>query len=90
MWFIYLLRVKQSNSLYCGITNDLDARIKAHRGGKGAKYLRGKGEITLQWFMAVENRSEATKLEMTIKKLSKKSKESLVKNAPQPFRQTDL
>jgi len=85
MWYVYLLRVQSSNSLYCGITNNLQARIKAHREGKGAKYLRGKGEIDLQWFMVVDDRSAASKLEAAIKRLSKQAKETLVDNAPAPF-----
>ena len=85
MWFVYLLRVKESNSLYCGITNNLESRIQAHRQGKGAKYLRGKKDITLEWFMSTEDRSSASKLEIAIKKLPKKAKERLVSNAPLPF-----
>jgi putative endonuclease len=84
-WYVYLLRVQTSNSLYCGITNNLQARIRAHQQGKGAKYLRGKGEIKLEWFMCAEDRSAATKLEIEIKKLSKAAKEKLVKNAPRPY-----
>lgn len=85
MWFVYLLRVKDSNSLYCGITNNLESRIETHRQGKGAKYLRGKKDISLAWFMCADDRSSASKLEMSIKKLSKKAKERLVDNAPVPF-----
>ena len=85
MWFVYLIRVKKSGALYCGITNNLEGRIKAHREGKGAKYLRGKGEISLEWFMAADNRSHASKLELAIKKLRKKEKEALVRVAPMPF-----
>lgn len=85
MWFVYLIRVKKSGALYCGITNNLEGRIKAHREGKGAKYLRGKGEISLAWFMSVEDRSKASRLEANIKKLGKKAKEALVSAAPEPF-----
>lgn len=85
MWFVYLVRVQKSNALYCGITNNLESRIKAHRNGKGAKYLRGKGEITLEWFMAADDRSHASKLEVMVKRLSKREKEQLVRKAPQMF-----
>lgn len=85
MWFVYLLRVKKSNSLYCGITNNIESRIEAHRQGNGAKYLRGKKDITLEWFMSSEDRSSASKLEVAIKKLPKKEKERLVSSAPEPY-----
>lgn len=86
MWFVYLLRVAESNSLYCGITNNLENRIAAHRQGKGAKYLRGKKSISLVWFMTTECRSSASKLEIAIKQLPKKHKEAIVTNAPMPYR----
>ena len=35
-WTVYLLRCKD-NTLYCGITNDLENRLDMHRSGKGAK-----------------------------------------------------
>lgn len=81
MWCVYLVRIEKSGALYCGITNDLDARIQAHREGRGAKYLRGKGVITLEWSMEAEDRSHASKLEFAIKGLSKKQKEEIIKNS---------
>ncbi len=76
-WFVYLVRTK-SNSLYCGITNDLERRFKQHCEGKGAKALRGKGPLTLVWNQSVASKSEALKIEYAIKKLPKKVKENLV------------
>lgn len=85
MWFVYLLRVKQTQALYCGISNDLEARMANHRKGTGAKYLRNK-PFELVWFMALEGRSLASRYEYKIKQLPKKQKELLVQNAPQPVR----
>jgi len=82
MWYVYLLRVSKDRSLYCGISNDLEARIKTHQMGKGAKYLRGKGNIELVWFMSVANRSIASKIEIAIKRMPKKDKEVVVSQAP--------
>ncbi|MCJ8343825.1 MAG: GIY-YIG nuclease family protein [Cetobacterium sp.] len=64
-WYIYLLRCKD-NSLYTGITTDIERRFKEHREGKGAKYTKAKGVINI-------------KLEYKIKKLTKKYKEILIK-----------
>lgn len=83
MWFVYLLRVKKTQALYCGISNDLESRMAAHRKGTGAKYLRNK-PFELAWFMAVDGRSLASKYEYQIKALTKKQKERLVKQAPSP------
>ncbi|AZL86721.1 GIY-YIG nuclease family protein [Aliivibrio salmonicida] len=76
-WFIYLIRTKL-NTLYCGITNNIDRRFLAHQQGKGAKYLKGKGPLQLVWSYEVENKSLALKYEYRIKKLTKTSKEALV------------
>ena len=38
-YVVYLLRCAD-NSLYCGITNDMDRRIKQHNAGTASKYTR--------------------------------------------------
>ncbi|WP_070966687.1 GIY-YIG nuclease family protein [Vibrio sonorensis] len=68
-----------NGALYCGITTDVERRFQQHVKGTGAKALRGKGPLTLVWFQSAgSTRSEATKLEIKLKKLSKASKEKLV------------
>ncbi|WP_105901031.1 GIY-YIG nuclease family protein [Vibrio gangliei] len=76
-WFVYLVRTR-SQALYCGITNDLDRRFAQHQSGKGAKYLRGKGPLTLAWSKEVGDKSTALKEEIRIKKLPKQRKEMLI------------
>ena len=66
------------NSIYTGITNNLEARIKTHQSGNGAKYLRGRLPIKLVYKENLINRSEATKREIYIKKMSKKEKKKLI------------
>jgi putative endonuclease len=34
-------------SMYCGITNDLEKRLKNHNCGKGAKYTRTRAPVKL-------------------------------------------
>ncbi|MFW6083228.1 MAG: GIY-YIG nuclease family protein [Thermoplasmatota archaeon] len=77
MWFVYILRLSD-DSLYTGITNDLEKRLEAHREGNGSKYVRSRLPLELVYCETVENRSEATKREMEIKDLSKEEKEELV------------
>ena len=66
------------NSIYTGITNNLEERLKKHQSGNGAKYLRGRLPIKLVYKENFINRSEATKREMYIKKMSKKEKKHLI------------
>ena len=70
MWFCYILECSDG-TLYTGITNDLEMRIKTHNLGKGAKYTKTRLPVKLKWSKIVENRSEASKLEYKIKKLNR-------------------
>jgi len=80
-WFVYLVRCKDG-SLYCGITNDIENRLKTHNLGKGSKSCKAHGlPVELVWIMGVENRSIASKIEYDIKKLTKKEKENLIVKA---------
>jgi putative endonuclease len=77
-WFLYILRCRDA-SLYTGITTDIPRRMAQHTGGmKGAKALRGRGPFTLVYSRACESKSEALKLEASIKRLSKAGKESMI------------
>ena len=80
-WFVYLLRCSD-NSLYTGITTELDRRIKEHNQDniKGAKYTRVRRPVSLAYTELAETRSQANKREHQIKKLNKQSKERLVKS----------
>ena len=77
MWVVYFVRCND-NSLYCGITNNLEKRIKTHNEGKGAKYTKNRLPVKLVYSKEVENRSITSKIECQLKKLTKKDKEILV------------
>ena len=79
-WSVYILKC-DDDSLYTGITNDLDKRIQAHQSGQGAKYTRGKGPLNLVYKEACKNRSEASKRESEIKKLTRQEKLALIYNS---------
>ncbi len=66
------------NSLYTGITNDVDARIIQHNLGKGAKYTRSRLPVKLVFTECAENKGEALCREIQIKKLSSLQKRELV------------
>ena len=80
-WFIYLIRL-ENNALYCGITTDVNRRFEQHKLGKGSKLLRGQSNFCLVWSERAGNsRSEASKAEFVVKKLSKIKKEALVRGS---------
>lgn len=79
MWFVYIVRCVD-NSLYCGITTNVDRRIFEHNNTKkAAKYTRSRRPVVLVWSEPSETRSTALKREASIKKLSKHQKERMCK-----------
>lgn len=78
-WWVYMIRCA-NGQLYTGITTDVERRFAEHSAGapKGAKYLRGKGPLTLVYREPQMDRSTASKREAAIKKLSKQQKLALL------------
>lgn len=76
-WSVYLIRTAD-DSLYTGITTDVSRRFSQHQSGKGAKALRGKGELRLAFTAQVGEHSLALRIEYRIKQLTKRQKERLV------------
>lgn len=76
-WFVYMIRCFD-NSIYTGITTDVERRYKEHCEGKGAKYTKVRKPKEICACFKVKNRSEAGKLEYFIKNLTKKEKENLI------------
>ncbi|MFT5195758.1 MAG: putative endonuclease [Cellvibrionaceae bacterium] len=77
-WYIYMVRCAD-NSLYTGITTDVDRRLNQHKKGNGAKYLKTRRPLTLVFQQRVGDRSQASKLEYAIKQLPKSKKEQIVR-----------
>lgn len=74
MYWLYMLQCKD-NSLYTGITTDLERRVKEHNSSKlGAKYTRARRPVKLVYSKEFETRSEALIEEARIKKLARVEK----------------
>lgn len=76
--YAYMVQCKYG-TLYAGWTNDLKKRIAAHNEGTGAKYLRGKGPVTLMYKKRFKTVKAAMAHERLIKSLTRKNKEALIK-----------
>jgi len=77
-WFVYILSCCD-NSLYTGITTDLERRIHEHNeGNKGAKYTRARRPVKLVYSEPASDRSSATRREMELKSLSTDKKRDLI------------
>jgi putative endonuclease len=82
-WCFYIVRC-QDNTLYSGIAVNVEARIKEHNKGLGAKYTRGRRPVTLVYSEKHNNVSEARKREAQVKSWARIKKEQLVKDFSQP------
>ena len=77
MWYLYMLRCGDG-TLYTGITTDVERRLEAHRAGKGAKYTRGRGPLTLVYSEECGTHSDALKREAAVKALTREEKQRLL------------
>ena len=80
MYYFYILRCSD-NSLYCGMTSNLDKRLKEHNSktSKGAKYLRAKKPVSLVYSETYPDIKTAINRELHVKKWTKVKKEALIK-----------
>ena len=79
IWSIYVLR-DETNSLYTGITTDVNRRLSEHRGSgrQGAKYSRLRKRFDLVYSCELGSRSLASRVEYRLKRLPKSEKERVV------------
>ena len=76
-WYVYVLRCRD-DSLYTGITRNVDKRLAMHNRGTGAKYTRGRGPVELVYTQACPDKSAALRRELEIKALPRQKKLELI------------
>ena len=81
MYYTYMIRC-MDNSLYTGITTDIERRFNEHseKDEKGAKYTKSHDVIKLAAVWETQNRSDASKLEYSLKHITKRKKEEIIKD----------
>ena len=77
MNYVYILRCAD-DTLYCGWTTDLEARLATHNSGQGAKYTRSRRPVELIYCEAYEDRHDALSREWHIKRMSRGEKLALL------------
>ncbi|MBC7961492.1 MAG: GIY-YIG nuclease family protein [Steroidobacteraceae bacterium] len=80
-WKVYMI-LCSDNSLYTGITTDIERRFLQHAGGRGAKYFRGRRPLQVVYLENGHSRSSATQREGRIKAMSRADKALLVLENP--------
>lgn len=78
-WIVYLLRCAD-NSLYCGVTTDLEQRISKHNSGTASKYTRSRRPVRLAAARENLNKQEAFRLEYRIKQMPAGKKIAMLEN----------
>ena len=64
---------------YAGYSGNLEARLRLHNAGRGAKYCRWKRPVTLVYEKAYRYYKWAVAAERTLKRLTRAQKERLVR-----------
>jgi len=75
-WIVYILECSD-NTLYTGITKDIERRMAEHENGTGAKYTKGRGPFKVVYSELQPTMSLALKREAKIKSLDRSAKQKL-------------
>ncbi len=77
-WKVYILRCAD-DTLYTGVSTDVQRRLRTHNAGKGAKYTRGRLPVKVAYTTGGMSRSEALREENRIKSLTRVKKLMIIK-----------
>jgi putative endonuclease len=78
-WYVYILQCSD-NTLYTGITVDLDRRVQEHNQDNrlGARYTRARRPVSLVYRESCSSRSAAAQREAAIRKMPRDKKQALI------------
>jgi putative endonuclease len=79
-WLCYILCCAD-DTLYTGITNNLEKRLAAHNAGTATKYTRARGPVELVFVESCADKSSALKREIEIKSQLRAEKLILIESA---------
>ena len=80
-WVVYIVECSDG-SLYTGITNDLARRVEEHGTGKGAKYTKHRGPVTVRYTEHQDSKGAALTREAAINSLRREDKLALIATQP--------
>jgi len=75
---VYILASKRNGTLYAGVTNDLAARIFAHREGRGSAFTKKYNVKILVWYETYDLVTNAIQRETSIKRWPRRWKLALI------------
>ena len=77
-YYFYILKCRDQ-TLYCGITKDLNQRQRVHNSGHGSKYVRAHGGGRIKYSEIYKTIGEALRREIEVKKWPRVKKLELLK-----------
>ena len=80
VYWVYIL-LCGDGTLYTGVTDDVDRRLAVHSSGRGAKYTRGRGPLTVVYRESCPDKSAALRRELAIKAMSRAEKLRLIESS---------
>ncbi|MCI0402167.1 MAG: GIY-YIG nuclease family protein [Acidobacteria bacterium] len=83
-WYCYLL-LCSDDSYYCGLTSNLNSRLRHHASGKGSGYTKATKPIALVWHERHGHRASAAARERQLKKWSHAKKRALASGSENGF-----
>jgi putative endonuclease len=81
VWHLYILECGDG-SLYTGVTTDIGRRVREHQEGKGARYTRTHGPVSLVHTEECGSRSQALSRECAVKAMPRRKKAELTLGRP--------
>ena len=82
-WSLYIIEASDE-SLYTGITTDVERRFSEHlQGPRGARYFNGRSPVKILYREDGHDRISASRSEAQIKKLTRRAKQQLIAEAQQ-------
>ncbi len=78
---VYILASKRNGTLYIGVTNNLAARIFAHREGRGSVFTKKYGVKLLVWYESYDMVVDAIQRETSLKRWPRKWKLDLIEKS---------
>ena len=75
--FVYIVECTDG-TLYTGWAMDVQARVKVHNAGRGARYTRSRRPVRLRYWERHPDRAAAMRRERQLKRLPRAKKLSLI------------
>ncbi len=81
VWYVYIVRCADG-TLYTGVARDVDARVRQHNAGDGARYTRARRPVELVYQEEASDRGTALRREHAIKRMRRGKKCNLISGSP--------